>query len=685
MRDKGIIGQIHACPKCGSMVLIQAAPPEQEQTDDKQDQDAPLPETDFNEAAELLEAPAETPPTKAQRPPAEVAKQPTSTDDPPPDEGEPRDEVSDEPVDEPADNEPPRTADIADKEADSLADEPVDQDLEEEYQDEEALVEPQSQWKQMALMVGGVALGLVIAIACFVFFVARGGDNKVADNSQKKKSSDEGTDTKGEQHAKAKTKVNKQDATSKQKTSTKQDTKQSQVANKKVKQKKWSEKKKDDSGKGGSTKASKTKSKKAKKGKKGSVQAPIGFEPRGGTIDDKSLDPLVKELGNLLPNPLDDLDNEKGKKGKKKKKKAPPVLPPQSPSMVDARAQLTRRIPEIEFDKVALSVYLRFVADMTTIPITLDVDALADVGINSTTAISVNQKDATVAQLLTTAIKPFGLRWVLDDGHLIITRPNHLLKQKHLFSDLAKGDAPSKSLLSMITSLVEPKSWEGQGGKGKIEIVGEHFQIQNQAAVHAQVERLLSLMRQSRGQKKAGIVNPSEVVPAALAKKLSAPITANFLRQTNVMEIVDYIQTKSGVKLLIDWRSVYRDGLTPQTESKLSAISIGTGQAIRKLLTRYPVALRVIDDSTIQITSQRTLETSPRIGVYAVKDLIDKDLVGPRLVRRIRTSVGDEHLKHLKLVFDEAGKSLVVSSPLRTHTRVQELLARYRKEKRQQP
>jgi len=694
VRDTAIVGQIHACPKCGSMVLIQAAPPEKAESDGPgaaPNRQSALPSSDFDDAAELLSedtAVSKDPQSKSSRRAASRVGDPG-------DSGE-LNEPAGPPVTSRKEDDSP-TGSASDSQAAGKLSSEIESEQEgvrsevpkpgstqkakqppppptEKAQLEEATQgehPPSAQWQQMAVMTAAVVLGLIIAVGFFVFLVSRGGDKTGQSDSKEVAQVPDG--------GAAKTKP----LTDKKNTSKK--------ANKNVAKQTFAEppaKKKTSPGKKSSNKKA-GKNTKTKKNANKVQAAPPGLTPRKDIGDDIGLDAVLSPFSQLLTQDPIDIFGKKGKKtkqkGKTKGKRATQPIVPTTPSMVDSRAQLTRRIPELEFTKTPLIGFLRFVSDLTTIPITLDTRSLRELGISVDTLINVKRQNATVAEILTAACKPLGLSWVLDEGHLVVGRPNdQLVERNHDIPDLAKDQASSDLIRNYVISLVDRKTWAGQGGKGKITVIsGKQLQIHQRPATQNKIERLLVLLRRARGLKPNGdSANPTEVVPPSLAKRLARPITANYLRQTNLVEILDYIQTKADIRILVDWRSLYQEGLTPQTESKVSAISVPIQQSLEMLFKRFPTGFRVVDKTTIEMTSKLSLQTSRLLGAYEVKDLLDKGPDEKRLMRRIQVTIGEDRFKGSSMVFDKSSNSFLVSMPIGLHTRMQELLVTYRKPKK---
>nr|MCU0875774.1 hypothetical protein [Pirellulaceae bacterium] len=124
-----------------------------------------------------------------------------------------------------------------------------------------------------------------------------------------------------------------------------------------------------------------------------------------------------------------------------------PSIPRPEPRSVDVPARLRDKIAEAEFADVPLKNFLRFVMNFSTIPISLDPDALALVRVTPRTKINVRKADATIDHLLAAALGPLQLAHLAVDQQLIVTRPPQadggLRKHAHAVSDLVGNNPQS--------------------------------------------------------------------------------------------------------------------------------------------------------------------------------------------------------------------------------------------------
>jgi hypothetical protein len=84
-------------------------------------------------------------------------------------------------------------------------------------------------------------------------------------------------------------------------------------------------------------------------------------------------------------------------------------------------AHLQDKLPAFEFTNVPVGQFVAFLAEISTVPMVIDTQSLADAGKSAKTRISVKLDDATVEEALKVALNKPGLAFHIEPGRLIIT------------------------------------------------------------------------------------------------------------------------------------------------------------------------------------------------------------------------------------------------------------------------
>gem|GEM_PF-1885304 len=387
----------------------------------------------------------------------------------------------------------------------------------------------------------------------------------------------------------------------------------------------------------------------------------------GKLIEAPTADPIPVEQA---PTPTVDLPTETGDGSESR-----PSLPRPEPRNVGVAARLADPIPSIEVSGVPLTEYLKFVQDLSTIPISLDPDSLWFARATATTGVRTQGQNLTVGEALLGGLKPLGLEHTVGDGQLRIglIEPAVLPKIQYPIKDLAAGDPErAEQLGQWMQSLVEPQSW-GEG-LGTLTVAKDTISTQQKRAVHADLLQFFEKLRVARGQKplsRFDAANFSLESRLARAKaKIDVPITLNFSQSTLLTKIVERLEDTAQVTILIDWQSLADVGWNPDGEATLLVQNQSLGDTLTRLTEPMDLTWRAIDATTFEILSPQAasqkleLEFYPLGGELIAASATDE---GESLLSRLRSALGEEHFREAggrcDLQYDVESKHLLASLP----------------------
>ena len=357
-------------------------------------------------------------------------------------------------------------------------------------------------------------------------------------------------------------------------------------------------------------------------------------------------------------------------------------LPRPAPREIDLAERLDDPIQAIAFDGTPLSDFVQFITEYSTIPITLHPESLIWLKITPQSEVSVNESDSTVAEVLTTALKPLGLGFEVVDDQLVIGRPpsvtdGSLRPAPFDVADLTSDQHTGAMLATMISALVAPSSWEVNHGPGKIEVEESTLVVHQKDAQLFEVLFFLEKLRVARGSSPRSRFDarlfqlPTRTVRAA--EKLDQPISLNYIRPTSFAAILDRLSESSGVDLLIDWQSLGEIGWTPDSEVQFQASGQPLREALTVLLEPMELSYRVVDDTVIQITTPNRLMEGVELEFHGVRELLVKTTAA-ELTYRLRRAIASLPHDTTVIRFDELSGCLVVMAPQPVHEAITAVL-----------
>jgi hypothetical protein len=371
-----------------------------------------------------------------------------------------------------------------------------------------------------------------------------------------------------------------------------------------------------------------------------------------------------------------------------------PALPRPAPREVDIATRLADPLPGIETDGTPLADFLQVLSDLSTIPITLEPDALPLVGASANSPITLKLSGTTIGAALATGVRQLKLEAVELDGQLIVRlgEPAILMTRAYSMRDLTGGDAEQMAeLADLFRAVVEPSSWSEEDGAPSIAAEGQSLKIRQRAAAHAQVILLADTLRVSRGQPPAATwLDPAlfrlDSRSQVAQLRLQTPVTVNFSQPTQLVRILKRLEEAAAVRILVDWRDIAAAGWNPDGEATLSVEKQPLGAALTSLVEPMDLAWRIVDGGTLQIVRPETLASRCEVEFYQVADLLPADPAGESLLARVKSQLGDE-LFHDRggscdLRCDAAGQCLIALLPQPKQQELEAVLTKLRSDKK---
>lgn len=367
----------------------------------------------------------------------------------------------------------------------------------------------------------------------------------------------------------------------------------------------------------------------------------------------------------------------------------PPVLasddePLARPEMrkIDVPRRLADPLEAFEMSEVPLADFLQLLTDLTALPITLDPTALPAIKTSPEARVKVQLKATTVGDVLTAALKPLNLTHIASDTQVVVlpvaSTKTELREIKHDVSDLASNVAEATVLAEIIHAVIEPDSWDDARGAGTLTVEGTNIVCSQTPEVHFAIVVLCEKLRLARKlpTRSAYPANVLTLAPRAIAADpvLDTPLTINFVPPTRLGRVVDYLKKTTGLRVLIDWRALLEAGWSPEAEVKVGVADQPLRAFLDRLTRRMEIAWRVIDASTVQLTTPAALLAQPDVEVYPV---VTADRAA--LLARLQKDLGSDLFAPGgagALRYDSKGQALIARLPQPSQKKLIELLAK---------
>lgn len=270
--------------------------------------------------------------------------------------------------------------------------------------------------------------------------------------------------------------------------------------------------------------------------------------------------------------------------------------------------------------------------------IVFDATALEVAGVSPESTVTLDLRESSAKTALDLVCRELELDWMVREGVLILTTAEEV--EQHVeprVYDVAAICPPfdaegieqpfdPDSLIELITSVIEPTSWEATGGYGGMTdfelSVTRGLVIPQTARTHEQIEQLLSALARLRKSRERD-VNPAKPVVSAASANVSRIFAALDIRkdwvQTNASldEALSEIEAAIGIDVVLDPEAERLAG--PFSTMSISLSDATARATMDARLLPDELTWTILDD-LILVTSHEYADAHWQSNVYDVAD-----------------------------------------------------------------
>jgi hypothetical protein len=362
------------------------------------------------------------------------------------------------------------------------------------------------------------------------------------------------------------------------------------------------------------------------------------------------------------------------------------------PTPVDVAARMADPVRGLQLNDMRFARALDLLADISTLPITLDLDALRQSRGSPRDRVSLKLEDATVEEAIGAIVSQQGLAAIVDNGQVIITTSAAFRETPktvpYTVSDLTGGDKTATAELGrLIQSFVASESWEAAGGHGTIRLSGDGLAVSQTGAVHAQVLVFCEKLRNARHlplRSREPAVRFTLTTLTGQAKKLlDHPVSVHFHDPLALRRILPLLATAAGGDILVDRAALAAAETSDGVETTLTVAEKPLAAALAELLEPLGLTYRVTGPTTIQVTTKDAAEERMELEFHPVAARLpageDRTPAAAKLTKRLKTEISPASWTDSggpgEVYFDAPSQCLIVLQSQRVQVAVERFLA----------
>ena len=270
--------------------------------------------------------------------------------------------------------------------------------------------------------------------------------------------------------------------------------------------------------------------------------------------------------------------------------------------------------------------FLDLVSSLAGVPISLAPSELQMAGIGLNQRVSLDAQEIRLDKALEQVLSPLHLEVLTEVGSqaVVVRRDAAKLREiSYPLDDLVSSQTSAEDFAKWIQKLIEPNSWTGAGGSGKIATASNQLRVEQAQSVHYQILFFLERIRLAK-QLPLRSKYPARLLAAKpldmiVAERMAAPTTFTFSHETPLAEVVRYWQSELGLPIFVDWPTLGEHNIYPTSRVTCGIANQPWHTALDEVLTPLDLGWRPAPGGAIQITSQAVVHHEAVLDIYPAK------------------------------------------------------------------
>lgn len=388
-----------------------------------------------------------------------------------------------------------------------------------------------------------------------------------------------------------------------------------------------------------------------------------------------------------------------------------------SPESDIARRQIEQALKKpvsIEMADGTLQEAIAQLRKTAGINIVIDAAALEDEGVTTDVKVSLHLSGVSLRSALKNLLSPFNLATLVEDEVLKVTSQlqakGGMLAVAYQVVDFVQtdknGQADFDSLIELITSVVEPDSWQEVGGVGAI-APNAHTRtlvVRQTQDVHEEIQQLFAALRKwNPGDQPATSAREAKFEPDQLdlSPLQATPESPKLIRndaiphpaenpldrvisvtfdEVPLEDVLRLVATAVDVQLSIDQDALDAEGVKKKVPVSLNVERVRANSVLKLFLKPMKLAAVLEDGKTLKVTSLLMVKERQSVRVYSVSHLVDDPEVidMKKLIDMITSSVDPTSWQMVggagTIAPNEKTQSLVIRQTVAAHKEIADFL-----------
>ena len=301
------------------------------------------------------------------------------------------------------------------------------------------------------------------------------------------------------------------------------------------------------------------------------------------------------------------------------------------PDEIDIDERLTPAVASIQFEKAAIVDVVRALSDMSGVPMQLDVDEVRARGISVETPMTLQVQETTIAGIIDAVLEKTRLTRHDDNGCLVfgysdeqITTLRTARYDMSRLATLAQSPISAEQAASWLTELLINPSHNPKAVNAAVAVDGNEIVVVGTTWLHDQARRLLLTLFYLRDLEPESNLTPERLAPEVFGwDRVNTPLSFHLVEPIPLQKAARLIEDHTKLRVLIDHAALHDEGLSQETPVT-SRVSHGTIDTVLSgMLEPLGLTYRIMEANAVEITTQQAAREKMTMEAHRYAPLPD--------------------------------------------------------------
>ncbi len=308
-------------------------------------------------------------------------------------------------------------------------------------------------------------------------------------------------------------------------------------------------------------------------------------------------------------------------------------IPRPRPLEIDLDRQLNETFPGISYQDKRLVEFLGSLNALTRIPIQLDSHSVIHGKLDPGAIVSFKGTDQSVLEMIEAVGKDLNLAAsVVPESPVIVIRDKDrdivATREFELNPSLAGDAEQTAELIGVIQRVTGPNLWNAFGGTARMTIADGKVTLESDGRLADEVRLALEKL----GAAARVVADPADETALESLRSLRAlnselldtPSTFDVDQREPIQQVLNELARKDALTVLVDWQSVMPLGWNPSIEMPWPGRDQTVGEALGDVAGSMGLGCRYLGDGIVELTTREVQWTDSRIAVYPCQGVLKK-------------------------------------------------------------